>query len=164
MFEQGPRSRFRTIGELLAGVAVVASLVFVGMELRQNTAAVRAQTRQGLAERNGDFITSISENPELARAFDLRWEPDGISRPGVLTHTDSVQARLAMAGLLRSVENVYLQFNEGVIDETVLESYAFRQNPVFGTPQFLEYWVAVRDRFDARFVAAFEMEYDLSER
>ena len=163
MSEPSPRSRFRAVGELLAGVAVIASLVFVGMELRQNTAAVRAQTRQGLADRNAQFITSISENPELARAWDLMWSLDGPTRPDVLTHTDSVQAVIALFGVLRHVENVYLQFHEGVVDETVLDSYGFRRTPVYSTPQFVEYWPTVRDRFDTRFVTAFELEYNLSE-
>ena len=29
------------------------------------------------------------------------------------------------------------------------------------TPQFASFWQGIRDRFDPRFVAAFEAEYDL---
>ena len=155
----------RTIGEVVAGAAVIASLVFVGLELRQNTAAIQAQTRQGLADRGGQFITSISENPELARAFDLMWNPyGGTPRDVVLTYTDSVQARSALVGLLRHIENVYLQYHEGVVDETVLNSYGFRNTPVFQGPEFAEFWPLLRDRFDERFVTAFEVEYGLSQR
>ena len=74
MSRQTGRRRARTIGEILAGAAVVASLVFVGLELRQNTAAVRAQTRQGLADQNTEFVSLISGTPELARAWAVRWE------------------------------------------------------------------------------------------
>jgi hypothetical protein len=38
--------RARMLGESLAGAVVVPPLVFVGLELRQSTAALRTQTRQ----------------------------------------------------------------------------------------------------------------------
>ena len=136
------------------------SLVFVGLELRQSTAAARAQTRQGLADRNAEVIYAVAENPELARAWSLRWTVDS-EVTGSMSATDSVQAGWAMFGMLRHVENVVLQVQEGVIDETVQNSYGFRYNANFETPQFKAYWPTIRHRFDERFVEAFELEYGL---
>ena len=156
------RRRARTIGEILAGAAVVASLVFVGLELRQNTAAVRAQTRQGLADQNTEFVSLISGTPELARAWAVRWELFGPRPNEVLTLADSVQAQLALLGQLRMIENVYLQFQESVVDESLLDTYGFRNTPVFQGPKFREQWPSMRGRFDPRFVTAFEQAYDLA--
>jgi hypothetical protein len=155
------QGRTRIMVEILAGVGVVASLIFVGLELRQNTVTVRAQTRQGLAAQNTELLALIAGNPELARAWDVRWEPFGPRPNEVLTLADSAQARLALVGLIRLVENVYLQVLEGVVDESVLNTYGFRDTPVFRATKFREYWPSLRARFDTRFVAAFEAEYDL---
>ena len=38
----------KAVRETLGFLAVVASMVFVGAEIRQNTAAIRGQTRQAL--------------------------------------------------------------------------------------------------------------------
>jgi hypothetical protein len=147
-------------GQLLAALGVIASLVFVGLELRQNTSAVRAQTRQGLADRNAETIYSVAENPELARAWALRWGNDPRLDES-LTVVDSIQAGWAMWGMLRFVEHAFLQVEEGLLPASSLDGYAFRGNENFVTPQFATFWQGIRHRFDVRFVAAFEAEYDL---
>ena len=141
-------------------MGVIGSLVFVGLELRQNTTAVRAQTRQGLADRNAQTIYSVAENPELARAWTLMWQRDTLAGQ-VLTMADSAQARWGMWGMLRQVEHAFLQVEEGVLPRSSLMGYGFRGNTNFMTPQFASFWESIRHRFDARFVAAFEAEYDL---
>jgi len=147
-------------GLLLASLGVIASLVFVGLELRQNTEAPRAQTRQGLADRNAQTIYSVAENPALARAWTLRWQRDAVAGQS-LTMVDSAQANWAMWGMLRFVEHAFLQVEEGVLPESSLDGYGFRGNNNFMTPQFATFWRGIRHRFDAGFVAALEAEYDL---
>ena len=160
MTSESHRSRWQTIGTLAAGVGVILSLIFVGLELRQATQVARAQTRQGLADRNGEIISLIAGNPELAEAWALRWQPEMAVENPELSPRAFVQSGWAMFGLLRHLENVYLQVVEGVVDESVLDSYGFRDNHQFTTSQFAEYWRLRRVRFDPRFVAAFDAEYD----
>lgn len=148
------------VGRLLAPLGVIASLLFVGLELQQNTAAMRAETRQGLADRNAETIYSVAENPELARAWALRWQRDTLAGQ-TLTMTDSAQANWAMWGMLRMVEHAYLQVEEGALPESSLNGYGFRANNNFETPQFASFWRGIRHRFDTRFVTALEAEYGL---
>ena len=155
-----PSSKASRAGRLLAALGVIASLVFVGLELRQNTDALRAQTRQGLADRNAQSIYSVADNPELARAWTLMWQRDSLAGQS-LTLADSAQARWAMWGFLRMVEHAFLQVEEGVLPESALVGYGFSDNNNFLTSQFPSFWVGVRHRFDPRFVAAFEAEYGI---
>lgn len=148
------------VGRILAALGVIASLVFVGLELRQNTAALRAQTRQGLADRNADVIYALAENPELARAWTVMWQRDPLESRA-MTMTDTAQARWGMWGMLRFVEHAFLQVEEGILPASALDGYGFRANNNFMTPQFAEFWFGIRERFDARFVNALEAEYDL---
>ena len=46
------------IGELVGGVAVIASLIFVGLQIRHNAKAVTANTQQGLF----DSFTGLSSD------------------------------------------------------------------------------------------------------
>ncbi len=148
------------IGRVLAALGVIASLVFVGLELRQNTAALRAQTRQGLADRNADVVYAVAENPDLARAWTLMWNRDSLESR-TMTTTDTAQARWGMWGMGRFVEHAFLQVEEGILPDETLNGYGFRANNNFVTPQFAEFWRGIRERFDPRFVAALEAEYDL---
>jgi hypothetical protein len=104
----------------------------------------------------------IGGSPELARAWVVRWELFGPRPNEVLTLADSAQAQLALLGMLRMIENVYLQFQENVVDESLLDTYGFRNTPVFRGTKFKEQWPSMRSRFDPRFVVAFEQAYALS--
>ena len=155
------RSGIQALGRVAATIGVILSLLFVGLELRQNRQLARAQVRQGLADRNAQVLSAIAENPELATAWIALWTSSGSARSIEMTATDTLQATYQMINLLRHVENVYLQYLEGVVDESVLTSYAFRNSRTFVLPQFHRFWPGVRDSFDPRFVTAFEVEYGL---
>jgi hypothetical protein len=58
-----PTSTTSRVGRFLSALGVIASLVFVGLQVRQNTQALRTQIRQGLADRDAQVIYSIAENP-----------------------------------------------------------------------------------------------------
>lgn len=148
------------VARMVAALGVIASLVFVGLELRQNTAALLAQTRQGVPDRNADAIYAVAENPELARAWTLMWQR-GSDHGEALTMADSAQARWAMWGMLRFVEHAFLQVEEGILPQSALNGYGFRGNTNFMTPEFAAFWRGIRERFDERFVAAFEAEYGM---
>ena len=153
--------RWDRIGRVAASLGVILSLLFVGLQVRQAATFARAQTRQALSESNAQAVQAIAENRDLARAWSLRFMP-GAPASAQLNRTDSLQTAAAMFALLRHVENVYLQYREGVIDESVLGSYGFRDNPLFTTPAFASYWDSAKVSFDERFIAAFEREYDLA--
>ncbi len=76
---------------MLSAIAVVLSLLFVGLELRQNTLAQRAQTRQELARGSREVVLTIADNPTLARAYSGLY--GGMGRPidSMLTQPDTVQ-------------------------------------------------------------------------
>jgi len=146
----------KSIGEALAAIGVIASLVFVGLEIQQNTTVARAQTRQALTEDLRDYIMTLTEDKELFEVFHNKFET---------TYEGSVDDRRAvyvMYARLRMVENVFLQVQEGVVDESIFLSYGWSDQPVFMSPQFREWWPPNRTRFNPGFVAAFEAEYDLA--
>ena len=146
-----------SIPGLLSAAAVVASLVFLGFEIRQNTVAQRAETRQGLADASRDLILTIASDRELSRVWNAMWRPDrdgGRSGPH-LSLADTMQAEAAMHANLRNLENVYLQAMEGVVDTDVLGSYGW-QGPLYASPGFWAFWEARKQSYDSRFVSAFE--------
>ena len=141
----------KAIRETLGFLAVVASLVFVGIEIQQNTAAIRGQTRQLLNVDFREWQMAMATSPEL---FQRYTEYFGIS--------PDAQPTYAMNARLRNLENVFLQVDEGLVDASVFLSYGWRESRSFMGPQFREWWAPRRDRFHPDFVAAFEAEYDLA--
>ena len=59
------------------------------------------------------------------------------------------------------LENVYLQYSEGLVGEAALNSYGFGANRYFRNARFQDWWMGARDSFDPTFVRFFEERYEL---
>ena len=59
----------KSILEASSAIAVLLGLAFVGFELRQNTAAVEASSRQSTADASVAWLLTIASDPELARLW-----------------------------------------------------------------------------------------------
>jgi hypothetical protein len=57
-------SNLKNVLETAGAYAVLLGLVFVGFELRQNTAAVQAATIQELTHASSDFLVDVGSDPE----------------------------------------------------------------------------------------------------
>ncbi len=72
---------WKTIREALGFLGVAASLVFVGFEVRQNTAATRGQTRQELATLNQEWLTLLTADSEFGELYYRAWHQGGEIAP-----------------------------------------------------------------------------------
>jgi hypothetical protein len=123
------------------------SMVFVGLEVRQNTRAVRATAQNDLATGSREYLLAQATSPELSAAY-LAWTND--------TETTPVQN-----ALMRNLENVFLQVELGTIDEGALASFGL-QAPVFRSRRFVEEWDGDSTGWNPEFIAAFEAANGLS--
>lgn len=139
----------QALRETVAFLGVVGSLLFVGLEIRQNNAIARAQTRQALTSEYREFWTALAFDENLAE----------IQGPA-LAGTDS-RASILQWVRMRLLENVYHQYREGVIDESVFLGYGWAGDPEFKTDEFREWWIERRARFDPGFADEFERRQGL---
>jgi hypothetical protein len=58
-------------------LAVVASLIFVGIEVQQNPAATHGLTRQDLTALNQEWLTLLTADEEFAELFNRAWIKGG---------------------------------------------------------------------------------------
>jgi hypothetical protein len=140
--------------ETIATVGVLVSLVFVGLELRQNTAVARAQARNDLAMLAQDWLLVLGQDPTANRAWRAYWYDDD---QGPLSAVDESQAYYLMIALVRRLEATYFHHQEGLIPQEALKNYGM-DSPVFDSPRFrTEFWPTVRNNFDPQFVSFFEL-------
>ena len=59
------------IGELVGGVAVIASLIFVGLQVRQNTHAISSGRHQEMLHSSGRRTICFQDDPSAASAGPL---------------------------------------------------------------------------------------------
>ena len=51
---------------LVANLSVIAGIVFLAVEMRQNTEAIQAQTRDAITEKQMEYLGWRATSPELA--------------------------------------------------------------------------------------------------
>ena len=141
----------RVIGQSLAAASVALSLLFVGYEIRQNTAVARGQTRQELAALNQEWLVLHSTDYEFSDLYTRVWVLEEEVSDDDLRH-----ANWAMRLNLRRLENVYFQYSEGLVDESALNSYGLQATRVFRTSRFRDFWQSSRGAYDPDFVEFFE--------
>ncbi len=147
--------------ELFAAAGIILSLVFVGFEIRQNTAIARGQARQELATLNQDFMQLLAE-PEIGSIWYQAWELEsGLEMKNELSDEETFRARVLMVITLRRFENVFFQYQEGLIDENALGNYGLQRSRTYKSLRFKGFWATVREGYDPDFVQYFESQLKL---
>jgi len=151
----------KAVRETLAALGVVASLVFVGVEIRQNTAVARGQTRQELFAHSQEWLTLLTADEAFSELFDAAWNDERLAE---LPAPEQRRARLMMRMNIMRLENVYLQYAEHLVDQSALADYGFTAGNMFGTATFEAWWRGGggRGTFDPGFVAYFEERFGLT--
>ena len=108
------------IAEILSSVAVLVTLVFFVVEIRQTNDAVSANTYQGMAAMTVDFNAQFFENPEVSE-FIARTASEGYE----LTASEAVRLRAMVSASYRMMNNTWFQYEVGTITEQQMESLLY---------------------------------------
>ena len=104
---------------LIANIGVIGSIVFLGLEMQQNTEMMQSQTRNSIVENQLSFYERGIENNDFAeviaeKRLDPSLYPFEIARRGF-------QYALFVASLLRMWENEFYQYQIGLFDQMSLK-------------------------------------------
>jgi hypothetical protein len=108
------------IGEILGALAVVATLGYLAVQIRQSTAVARASTRQAIAEMSMASASDVVTNPELAEIEFRNMKGEALGEVDRMR----IYAR-AYTGM-RHWENIHYQYLSGMLTED--EWRGFRAN------------------------------------
>ena len=100
--------------QLVGMLSLVASLIFVGMELRQNQQVAKVTAYQALAEQIASYNAILLTHPEINLIRNAALNNESLSE------TDEEQYKAFYRMLQRQSELAYLQFENGIIDEELL--------------------------------------------
>jgi hypothetical protein len=149
--------RWALIAEILSAVAVVVSLIFVGLQVRQgadetalNTKAIQTSAYQDLAAQISNLNVVLIENPELIELIERVRAGEELS-----SAVESRQVSSFVLNVFRHGEMAYIQYENGLIDEpsmvAMLSPVQFMLNVEYGR----EVWTATggREGLNPRFIS-----------
>jgi hypothetical protein len=113
------------LGEILAAIGVVASLIYVGYQIRETRKAVRAATAQARTDLGVQLITTryTSDISELLT--------QSLEQPDSLSPADSFKLKSFFTAHVRHCQNLYYQKEQGLLDEYFSH----------GVARIVAYWV-----------------------
>ena len=134
------------VGELIGAAAVVASLVFVGMQLRSNTRALRLSFTNDSVGRFRDSLMRLAENAETA-AIVLR----GAAQEAGLEGLDRYRFQLLIQAYMHEYSTLYMNYRSGAIDQQTFESLDSQMRNFCNAPGLRGYWAQSGGNFPAAF-------------
>ena len=100
------------LSQIVVAVAIVPSLIFVGVQMHQNTRAVRAAASQAYAATRAQLNSNVTTVGEFARI----WRR-GVAEPDTLTDDEHVRFLVHMTTLFLNYEAANTQWRHGQLDK-----------------------------------------------
>ena len=134
------------ISELVGAAGVIASLIYVGVQVRQNTRSMRAATYDSLVRSNGDWLAPIIQDAALAESFEAAvdsWvEVEEAQRPRVM---------YLLTQLFRHWENAFFQHQQGTLAPSLWLTWQRIILSYFHQPGIQEWWQLRRTAYSTEF-------------
>ena len=110
-------SYYSEVAQIISAIAVVISLIYVGVQVRQNTLTTQAAMRQNIADNDITYLMSYLDNSIIAEASAKTFAKDS------LTLLESEQLIWQQQVNFRLFENAHYQYENGLLEGEVWQRY-----------------------------------------
>ena len=133
---------------IIANLAVVGGIIFLGIEIRQNSVMMRAQTRNEITQTILGFL-EIEREPGMREALQRQWQ-------GGVVGGDEFYVRNFANSMLRLWENIYYQYQNGLFDEGEFEAEIQAWERTTQQPLVIDHWNSYRQEYSEGFRAVID--------
>ncbi len=141
------------IGEFLGGFAVLVSLVYVALQIKQNTTSVRAAASASVAESLARVTETLSLEPELGRIW-----TQGQNDYDSLDDDARIRFNFVLLTYMRRLENAFYQQSRGFLDPDHWQTTERRIAFIMKRPGTARWWSQSRVRFSDPFIEFVERQ------
>jgi len=141
------------IGEIIGGIGVVISLVYLAIQIRANTEAERTSTYQSIVSDFGALNNTMASTPELSHMF-----VEAMEDYHQLSSDDKARISQLFFQCFRYFENMFYQHQKGFLDEEVWIGWKRLMLTYYSRPGFQTWWEHRRDVFSEPFAVFLETE------
>jgi hypothetical protein len=137
--------------EIVSALGIVISLIYVGIQVTDNTSAIRSETASSANTEFIDWYKHVSDDPELTDVW-LR----GVTAPETLGEQESLRFIFLVHIIMLQFQNNFYLVEEGTLDEKMLSAINNTLATLRGTPGFEMYWSRRRELFFPEYQAFIE--------
>ena len=134
------------LGEMISGVAVVISLVYLAIQVRKNTETERTSTYQAVVSDFGSLNRTMSSTPDLSILYVKAME-----NFGDLDASEKARVSQLFFATFHYFENMYYQHRKGYLEEDVWLGWKRLMLTYYSRPGFRSWWSIRRDVYSRSF-------------
>lgn len=134
------------VGEILGALAVFCTLVYLAVQIRQNTNAVRASGVDAAISKVNDVREALFSNEQLTKIY-----VQGSKDPESLDEEAIFRYRLLVHNILLAESNVYAQYTLTGLSESNWETQLLIVIRVISTPGGTWFWKNHKYEFEVTF-------------
>ena len=131
--------QYAYLAEIVGVILIIASLIYVARQLRQNTNAQLATSRQAMLAADLDLLSKSMDYPEAAL--------------GLGQSPEEVRLISFLVSFLRIREFAWYQLQNGILDQTTFDSYMAPTGVVFASDEARRVWSSDIIKLDSDFRA-----------
>ena len=131
---------------LVANLGVLAGIIFLAIEIQQNTDVTRSTTAQEISNTSVEFFMRVAESPDLARVIKVATE-----NPGGLSEVEIVQYEYHTGAAFMLFEGAYKQFQLGFLPESGWKPHEGLIKYLLDNPVSRNWWVNSNTVFSPEF-------------
>ena len=136
------------ISQLIAAVGVILSLIFLAVQLRQNTRAVRSASIQNLVESPADTAQANVDN-EYVVPIMLKAN----AGPERLSEEELARLHFWFVMAFRRFEGVYFQRKLGLVDSAIIDGFERSHLSILASRTGQAWWSGAKSIFNSGFVS-----------
>jgi len=104
--------------DVIGGIAVIVSLIYVGVQIRRSAKSSLSQANQSAHESLANVSLEVAKDPDLS----------SLTRKGMiafekLTEEEQFRFVLLMTTVFRRFENIFYQYEKGFLEKDLWEGY-----------------------------------------
>ncbi len=123
-------SKLADIAEITSSIAILVTLVFLVVQMQQNTEAIQANGLQAALAQEIEWVYKMVDNPRLVT---------GRSETG-MTDEEKLQVGYHLAAYFRMREHDWLQYQKGTLDADTWLAYSRAIPVTISNPQARDWW------------------------
>lgn len=134
------------IAELVGSFAVVATIAYLVVQIRQNTKFAKIDAAQQLRAGMNDVLRGISDNTDALSAYEK-----GLTEPQAMDRNEKIRFDLIVLQMLRVSESLYLLYADGYLADESWESTLYSLLFVLSTEGGQQSWRRQRSHMSTSF-------------
>ena len=134
------------VGEIVGAIAVVVTLGFLAVQIRQNSRTVKASAAQSVLQSLSEALRAAAESPDLARVIN-----QGLTEFDKLDEADNNRFFFWLFAWFRLVEQAHQHYAMGNIEEGTWAGQVAHLKASIASPAVVRFWTARRPAFSQEF-------------